>query len=282
MTTTNKIALTYQLGGDLEINRVGYGSMQLTGNGVFGEVADRDNAKLVLQAAVADGVNFIDTAEAYGPQLNETLIADALHPYKAGVVIATKGGFSRPGPGQWVPNGRPEFIRENIEGSLKRLKVNTIDLWQLHRFDPKVPIEETLGPVVEAVKAGKIRHVGVSEVNVEQVQQAEKILPIVSVQNLYNLGNRQWEDVLDYTIQRGMAFIPWFPLASGPESMADKINRIAAKHKATTAQIALAWLLKRADNILLIPGTRSLAHLQENLKAAEIALSDEEFEELSK
>lgn len=279
---TSKTALTYALGGQLNINRVGYGAMQLTGTGVFGEVADRENAKKVLQAAVAAGVNFIDTAEAYGPQLNESLIADALYPYKPGVIIATKGGFNRPGPGQWIPNGNPAFIRENIEGSLKRLKVETIDLWQLHRFDPNVPVEETLAPVAEAVKAGKIRFVGLSEVNIEQIERAEKVLPIVSVQNLYNLGNRQWEEVLDYTTQRNMAFIPWFPLASGPDSMADKINKIAAAHNATTAQIALAWLLQRAENILLIPGTKSIGHLDENMKAAEIELSAEEFEELSK
>jgi len=274
--------LTFRLGGQLEINRIGYGGMQLTGKGVWGEVADRENAKKVLQAAVAGGVNFIDTAEAYGPKFNESLIADALHPYKEGLVIATKGGFGRTGPDQWTPNGDPAFIRENIEGSLKRLKVDTIDLWQLHRFDPKFPVEETLAPVVEAVKAGKIRHVGVSEVDVKQIQTAEKILPIVSVQNLYNLGNRQWEEVLDYTIQRGMAFIPWFPLASGPQSMAGKISKIAEKYNATTAQIALAWLLKRADNILLIPGTSSVKHLEENLAAAEIELTDEEFDQLSK
>ncbi|WP_217602305.1 aldo/keto reductase [Chitinophaga sp. GbtcB8] len=279
---TSKTALTYALGGQLNINRVGYGAMQLTGTGVFGEVADRENAKKVLQAAVAAGVNFIDTAEAYGPQLNESLIADALYPYKPGVIIATKGGFNRPGPGQWIPNGHPAFIRENIEGSLKRLKVETIDLWQLHRFDPNVPVEETLAPVAEAVKAGKIRLVGLSEVNIEQIERAEKVLPIVSVQNLYNLGNRQWEEVLDYTTRRNMAFIPWFPLASGPDSMADKINKIAAAHNATTAQIALAWLLQRAENILLIPGTKSIGHLDENMKAAEIELSAEEFEELSK
>jgi len=279
---TSKTALTYALGGQLNINRVGYGAMQLTGTGVFGEVADRENAKKVLQAAVAAGVNFIDTAEAYGPQLNESLIADALFPYKPGVIIATKGGFNRPGPGQWIPNGKPDFIRENIEGSLKRLKVETIDLWQLHRFDPNVPVEETLAPVAEAVKAGKIRFVGLSEVNIEQIERAEKVLPIVSVQNLYNLGNRQWEAVLDYTTQRNMAFIPWFPLASGPDSMADKINKIAAAHNATTAQIALAWLLQRAENILLIPGTKSIGHLEENMKAAEIELSAEEFEELAK
>ena len=273
--------LSWQL-GDLIINRMGYGAMQLTGPGVYGEVADRENAKEVLQAAVAAGVNFIDTAEAYGPQLNESLIADALYPYNGDLVIATKGGFARPGPGEWVPNGDPEFIRENIEGSLRRLRVNTIDLWQLHRIDPKVPVEETLAPVVEAVKAGKIRHVGLSEVNIEEIERAEKVVPIVSVQNLYNLGSRQWEEVLDYTAKRDIAFIPWYPLASGPDTLADKINKIAAAHKATVAQVALAWLQQRSPNILLIPGTSSVKHLEENLKATEIELSDEEFETLSR
>ena len=281
METKDKV-LTFKLGDDLEINRLGYGAMQLTGFGVFGEVEDRENAKQVLQAAVNGGVNFIDTAEAYGPKFNESLIADALNPYKSGLVIATKGGFNRTGPNQWIPNGNPEYISQNIEGSLERLKVDTIDLWQLHRIDPKVPVEETLAPVVEAVKSGKIKHVGLSEVTIEQIEQVEKILPVVSVQNLYNLGNRQWENVLDYTTQRGMAFIPWFPLASGPDSMSKKISNIAAKHNATIAQIALAWLLKRASNILLIPGTKSIKHLNENLKAGDIELSDEEFAELSK
>lgn len=281
MATSTK-NLTFRLGGQLEINRLGYGAMQLTGTGVFGEVADRENAKKVLQAAVAAGVNFIDTAEAYGPKLNESLIADALHPYREDLVIATKGGFQRPGPNQWVPNGDPAFIRENIEGSLERLKVDTIDLWQLHRFDPKIPVEETLAPVAEAVQAGKIRYVGLSEVNIEQIEQAQKVLPIVSVQNLYNLGNRQWESVLDYTTEKSLAFIPWFPLASGPDTLAEKISKIAEKYNATTAQIALAWLLKRADNILLIPGTKSVQHLEENLAAGEIELTDEEFDQLSK
>ena len=274
--------MTYKLGGTLEINRLGYGAMQLTGSGVFGEAEDRENAKNVLQTAVRLGVNFIDTAEAYGPKFNESLIADALHPYNKGLVVATKGGFNRPGPNNWVPNGNPDHIRENIEGSLKRLKVDTIDLWQLHRIDPNVPLAETLAPVVDAVKAGKIRYVGLSEVNIGQIEQAQEILPVVSVQNLYNLGNRQWEDVLDFTTANDLAFIPWFLLASGPDSLADKINTIAVKHNATTAQIALAWLLKRASNILLIPGTKSVEHLTENLQAADISLSDEEFDILSK
>lgn len=276
------MATTFKLGGTLEINRLGYGAMQLTGKGVFGDVADREQAKKVLQAAVAGGVNFIDTAEAYGPATNEILIAEALHPYKPGVIIATKGGFVRPGPDKWVPNGKPDFIHENIEGSLKRLKVDTIDLWQLHRIDPNTPVAETLQPVVEAVRAGKIRYVGLSEVTVDQIRQVQEILPIVSVQNLYNLGERKWEEVLDYTTAQGLAFIPWYPLASGPQKMENKIRAIADKHQATTAQIALAWLLRRAENILLIPGTKSVAHLEENLQAAAIQLTDEEFDTLSK
>lgn len=279
--TAPKNSLTYLLGNDTEINRLGYGAMQLTGFGVFGEVEDRNNAINVLQSAVAEGVNFIDTAEAYGPQLNEALIADALHPYSQNVIIATKGGFNRPGPNQWTPNGDPEFIRQNIEGSLKRLKTDCIDLWQLHRIDPKIPVAETLAPVLEAVQAGKIKHVGLSEVSIPQIEEAEKTLPIVSVQNLYNLGNRQWEEIVDYTAKRGIAFIPWFPLASGPTKLAKKIDKIAAAHGATTAQIALAWLLKRSPNILLIPGTKSVSHLKENLKAGEIELTDEQFAELS-
>jgi aryl-alcohol dehydrogenase-like predicted oxidoreductase len=255
--------------------------MQLTGTGVFGEVADRENAKKVLQEAVELGVNFIDTAEAYGPKFNEALIADALHPYKKGLVIATKGGFNRPGPANWVPNGDPAYIQANIEGSLKRLKVDAIDLWQLHRIDPHVPVEKTLEPVVKAMEAGKIKHFGLSEVTIGQIEQVEKILPVVSVQNMYNLTERKWENVLDYTTERKIAFIPWFPLASGPQKMATKIERIAKAHDATVSEIALAWLLKRADNILLIPGTKSLTHLKENMGAADVELSDEEVDELS-
>lgn len=272
---------TFKL-GELEINRLGYGAMQLTGNGVFGEVEDRENAIKVLQEAVANGVNFIDTAEAYGPKFNESLIADALHPYKHDLLIATKGGFDRPGPNNWVPNGNPEKIKQDIEGSLQRLKVDSIDLWQLHRIDPKVNVADTLAPVIEAVKEGKIKYVGLSEVTIDQIKQVQDILPIVSVQNMYNLANRQWENVLDFTAEQGLAFIPWFPLASGPAKLEDKIKVIAEKHQATTAQIALAWLLKRSSNILLIPGTKSIVHLKENLKASEIELTDAEFESLAK
>lgn len=278
--STNNNKLTYQLGGTLEINRLGYGTMQLTGTGVWGDPADRTNAIKVLQAAVAGGVDFIDTADAYGPNTNETLIADALHPYGK-VVIATKGGFTRTGPGQWIVNGNPQYIRSAIEGSLKRLKVECIDLWQLHRFDANVPIEETLAPVAEAVKAGKIKYVGLSEVGIAQIERAEKVVPVVSVQNLYNLGERKWEELVDYTAKRNMAFIPWYPLASGPAKLETKIKAIAEKHNATTAQIALAWLLHRSPNILLIPGTKSLQHLHENLAAAQITLTAAEFDELS-
>ena len=273
---------TFRVGGEIEIKRLGYGGMQLTGKGVWGDAPDRENAIKVLQAAIAAGVNFIDTADSYGPHTNEVLIADSLHPYPLDVLIATKGGFDRTGPNQWVANGDPKHIREAIDGSLKRLKVEKIDLWQLHRFDPKFPIEETLAPVVEAVAAGKIRYVGLSEVDVEQIQRAEKVIKIVSVQNLYNLGDRKWEEVVDYTEQQGMAFIPWYPLASGPNKLQSKIAQIAEKHGATTSQIALAWLLERAPHILLIPGTSSLEHLKENMGAADVTLSDEDFEALSK
>ena len=267
--------------GDMEVNRMGYGAMQLTGRGVWGDAPDRNAAIEVLRKAVSMGVNFIDTADSYGPHTNEMLIADALHPYSATLHIATKAGLERPGPNRWVPNGKPEHIRQSIEDSLKRLKLYQIDLWQLHRFDPDVPVEETLKPVAEAVEAGKIKYVGLSEVNEKQIEQAEKLVPIVSVQNQYNLADRQWDSVVDYTAKRGMAFIPWFPLASGPEKMEAKIKTVAEKYDATTAQIALAWLLKRSENILLIPGTSSLSHLEENLKAVDIQLSDEDFELLA-
>jgi pyridoxine 4-dehydrogenase len=279
--TTSDPALTYTIANDLKINRLGYGAMQLTGYGVYGEVENRTNALHLLQKAVSEGVNFIDTAEAYGPHANESLIAEALHPYGKGLIVATKGGFQRDGPNQWTINGSPEFIRRNIEGSLKRLKTNCIDLWQLHRVDPKVPLKETFAPVLEAIQSGKIKHVGLSEVSIQEIEQVREIVPVVSVQNLYNLGNRQWESVLDYTEKNGMAFIPWYPLASGPTKLAAKIKNVAEKHRATTAQIALAWLLMRAPHILLIPGTKSIDHLTENMTAADIRLTPEEFAALS-
>ncbi len=267
--------------GDLKVNRLGYGAMQLTGPGVWGDAPDRENAIRILQKAVELGVNFIDTADAYGPHTNEELIADALYPYKPGLVIATKSGNERPGPHRWVPNGKPDYIRKAIEGCLSRLRVDQLQLWQLHRIDPKVPVRETFQPVIEAVNAGKIRYVGLSEVGVDEIKQVQEFLPVASVQNLYNLGDRHWEEVVDYTASQGITFIPWFPLASGPEKLAAKIQAVADKHRATTAQIALAWLLKRSPNMLVIPGTKSLQHLEENLGAEQIRLSDEEFEILS-
>lgn len=271
----------FLLGGEVEINRMGYGAMQLTGKGVWGDAPNRAAAKEVLKTAVESGVNFIDTADSYGPHTCEVLIQEALSLYYKKFVLATKGGLERPGPGQWTPNGRPEYIRGCIEGSLKRLKRDRIDLWQLHRIDPKVPVEETLGPVVDAVKAGKIRFVGLSEVSVADIERAQKVVPIVSVQNLYNLSNRKWEEVVDYTAKKNIAFIPWFPLASGPDKMKSKVGAIARKHNATVAQIALAWLLRRAPNMLVIPGTSSLQHLKENLGAVDVVLSGEDFAALS-
>lgn len=276
-----KTKLTFLLGGEVEINRMGYGAMQLTGKGVWGDAPDRNAAQQVLKETVNAGVNFIDTADSYGPHTCEVLIQEALSPYYEKIIIATKGGLERPGPGRWTPNGHPEYIEGCIEGSLKRLKRDRIDLWQLHRIDSRVPVEETLGPVADAVKAGKIRFVGLSEVAVADIKRAEKVVPIVSVQNKYNLAERNWEEVVDYTAQNNIAFIPWFPLASGPDKMSKKIGKIAKRNNATVAQIALSWLLKRAPNVLLIPGTSSLQHLKENLGATNIELSDEDFAALS-
>jgi aryl-alcohol dehydrogenase-like predicted oxidoreductase len=274
-------SLTYRLAGERRINRVGYGAMQLTGPGVWGDAPNRASAIKVLRAVVESGVDFIDTADAYGPHTNEVLIHDALNADYKKILIATKGGYERTGPGQWVTNGKPEYIRQAIEGSLKRLEVSQIDLWQLHRVDSRFPVEETLAPVAEAVRTGKIKYVGLSEVDIHEIERARKVLPIVSVQNLYNLGNRKWEKVLDYTAKENMAFIPWYPLASGPHKLQDSIGRIASKYKATTAQIALAWLLKRSENILLIPGTSSLDHLKENMASASIQLTDDDFQSLT-
>ena len=274
--------LEFLLGKTIKINRFGYGGMQLTGPGIIGDAPDRQNAIKLLQTAVKNGVNFIDTADSYGPKTNEILIADALYPYPNELIIATKGGYERPGPNQWIPNGDPVYIKHAIEGSLKRLRLEQIALWQLHRVDPNFPVEETLRPVADAVAAGKIKYVGLSEVDVDQIERAEKIVPIVSVQNRYNLSDREWDHLIDYTKKRDMAFIPWFPLASGPDRIAGAIKIIATKHNVSIAQIALAWLLKRSENILLIPGTSSIDHLLENLQAKNIELSEEEFVELSK
>lgn len=261
---------------------MGFGAMRITGPGIWGEPADRENAKAVLRRAVELGVDFIDTADSYGPFVSEDLIAEALHPYPTGLVVATKGGLTRTGPNEWHPVGRPEYLRQCVEMSLRRLKLEAIDLYQLHRIDEKVPAEEQFGLLSDMQKEGKIRHVGLSEVSVEQIEAARKIVPIVSVQNLYNLVNRQSEAVLDYCERESIGFIPWFPVASGDLAKPGGVLDEAAKrHDATVAQLALAWLLKRSPVMLPIPGTSSVAHLEENVAASSVQLSDEEFETLS-
>ena len=341
----------FALGGDLNVNRMGFGAMRITGPGIWGEPDDPEEAKAVLRGAVELGVNFVDTADSYGPGVSERLIAEALHPYPEGLVIATKGGFARPGPGRWVPDGRPEHLRGSCEGSLRRLRVDRIDLYQLHRIDPRVPAEESLGTLAELREEGKIRHVGLSQVGVEEIERAREIVPIVSVQNRYNLTDRGSEDVLDFCEREGLGFIPWFPLANGslarrvglmgpaqrfaitlarhvPRRVLSSLRRsahspiargvarriprrvlssarrsgraltahdgarkqpnckspleeIAARRDATPGQVALAWLLMRSPVMLPIPGTASLRHLEENVAAAALRLSREEFEELA-
>lgn len=273
---------TFILGGDLTVNRLGFGAMRITGKGIWGDPQDPAAAHAVLKRAVELGVNFIDTADSYGPCVSEDLIADALAPYPAGLVIATKGGLTRQGPDQWLPVGRPEYLKQCVEMSLRRLKLDTIDLYQLHRFDAKVPKEETLGALKEMQDAGKIKHIGLSEVSIEEIQFAQKIVPIVSVQNLYNLSNRQSEAQLDFCEQNNIGFIPWFPVASGELARpGGPLDQVAKQHDATVAQLALAWLLKRSPVMLPIPGTSSVAHLEENVAAAHVQLTDDEFKTLS-
>jgi len=269
---------TFKLGGDLEVNRLGYGTMQLTGEGVWGEPDDRDEAIAVLRRAAQAGVNFIDTADSYGPEVAEDLIYEALHPYGDDLVIATKAGLTRAGPGDWRPLGRPEYLRQQCELSLRRLGLETIDLFQLHRIDAKVPLEEQVGELAELQKEGKIRHIGLSEVDVDQLRAAQETATIVSVQNLFNLVKRDAEPLLDHCEENGIGFIPWFPLATG-ELAADggPLAEIAAETGAEPSQLALAWLLRRSPVMLPIPGTSSVAHLDQNLGAAELELTDEQF-----
>jgi pyridoxine 4-dehydrogenase len=269
---------TITLGGDLTVNRMGFGAMRLTGKGIWGPPKNRDEAIRVLQRAVDLGVNFIDTAYSYGPHVAEQIIADALYPYP-GVTIATKGGLERPGPDQWVENGRPEFLRRNLEESLQRLRLESIDLWQLHRIDPKVPEREQLEAVREFQREGLVRHIGLSEVTVAQIERARKVLPIVSVQNLYNVTDRKWEDEVAYCEREGLAFIPWFPLSAGALEH-PILNRIAERHGASVFQIALAWLLEHSPSMLVIPGTSSVGHLEENVAASEIRLTKQDMREL--
>lgn len=271
------------IGGDLRVDRLGYGAMRLTGDpGIFTPPKDRAGAIAVLRRAVELGVNFIDTADAYALGDNETLIAEALHPYRDDVVIATKGGNTRPSPEEWVAFGKPAYIRQQAELSLRRLKTDRIDLYQLHRLDPNLPVADQIETVAALQREGKIRHIGLSEVTVDQLKQAEEVAPIASVQNLYNLVTRQSEDVLDYTAEQGVAFIPWFPIAAGQHAGPDgPVAKIAAEAGATPAQTALAWLLRRSDNIVPIPGTSSIAHLEENVAAREVVLTDAQYEALN-
>jgi aryl-alcohol dehydrogenase-like predicted oxidoreductase len=269
---------SFKLGGDLPVHRLGFGAMRITGPGVWGEPADPAAARRLLRQAVDLGVNFIDTADSYGPEVSERLIAEALHPYPAGLVIATKGGLTRSGPGQWAPVGRPEYLRQCVELSLRRLKLDRIDLYQLHRIDPQVPVAESLGALKELQRAGKIRHLGLSEVSVKEIEQAQKTAAIVSVQNLYNLGNRQSEAVLDHCAKHALGFIPWFPLAAGEIARpGGPLGEIAQRHGATLAQLALAWLLQRSPVMLPIPGTASATHLLENMGAVNVKLTAAEW-----
>jgi aryl-alcohol dehydrogenase-like predicted oxidoreductase len=273
----------FRIGNDLRVTRLGFGSMRITGEGIWGEPADRAEAIKVLRRAVEVGINFIDTADSYGPNVSEEIIAEALHPYPAGLVIATKGGFMRPGPNQWVENGKPEHLRSACEGSLRRLRLERIDLYQLHRIDPKVPAEDQLGTLKDLQAQGKIKHIGLSEVSVRQIQHARTIVPIVSVQNRYSVTDRGSEDVLKYCENEKMGFIPWFPLAAGRVSGSESpISRIAAQWKATPSQVALAWLLARSPVMLPIPGTSKVKHLEENVAAAELKVDAMKMQELDR
>src|SRR5947208_11098948 len=275
---------TFLLGGDLLVNRLGFGAMRLTGEGIWGWPPDRESAKKVLRRAVELGVNFIDTADAYGPETNELLIAEALYPYPKGLVIETKGGQTRPGPGQWEQNGRPEYLTKAVDKSLKRLKLERIDLWQLHRIDRKVPVEESLGAIKKAQDAGKIRHVGLSEVSAAEIEQAKKVVPIVSIQNRYNFTDRESEAALNYCQKEKMGFIPWAPIGgSGSRSLSMAGNALEAeakRHNVSVVQLALAWLLQKSPVMLPIPGTSSLAHLEENMAAEKLQLTADDWKKI--
>jgi pyridoxine 4-dehydrogenase len=265
----------FRIGGDLTINRLGYGSMRLTGKGIWGPPKDRNEAIRVLRRAIELGINFIDTADSYGPAVSEEIIAEAIYPYPAGLLIATKAGFDRPGPDKWVTNGRPEHLRAACEGSLKRLRLNRIEVFQLHRIDPKVPADDQLGALQNLQSEGKINHIGLSEVSVKEIEHARTIVPIVSVQNRYSVVDRAADDVVEYCERASLGFVPWFPLAAGDVSKkSNGLERVAAKLKITPSQLALAWLLQRSPAMLPIPGTSRVEHLEENVAAAAVKLDE--------
>ena len=273
---------TFKIGGDLSIYRLGYGAMRITGQGIWGEPKDRPETIKVLRRAVALGINFIDTADSYGPHVSEEIIAEALYPYPPGLVLATKAGFDRTGPNQWVMNGNPEHLREACESSLKRLRLERIDLFQLHRIDPKFPAEDQLGTLEDLQQQGKIKHIGLSEVSVKEIENARQIVPIVTVQNRYSILDRSAQAVLDHCQRENIGFIPWFPLAAGDVSAAgSELFRIATQLKTTPSQLALAWLLWRSPVMLPIPGTGSLDHLAENVGAASVRLTPEDIASLA-
>ena len=277
MAATATASGTFKIGGDLEVTRLGYGAMRITGEGIWGDPPDHDRAIAVLKRARDVGVDFIDTADSYGPFVSEDLIAEALHPYD-GIVVATKAGLTRTGPQQWHPVGRPEYLRQCCEMSLRRLKVDVIDLWQLHRIDANVPREEQFGVLKELQDEGKVRHLGLSEVSVDEIKAAQEVFEVATVQNKYNLADRDAEDVLDFCEEQGIGFIPWFPLAAGKlAEPGGPVAEIAERHGATTGQVALAWLLARSPVMLPIPGTGSVEHLEENVAAADLQLSDDEL-----
>src|SRR5947199_897592 len=272
---------TWELGGDLPVNRLGFGAMRITGEGIWGWPPDRANALKVLKRAVELGVNLIDTSDAYGPETSELLIAEALHPYPKGLIIATKGGLTRPGPRDWVPNGHPDYLKGCVDKNLKRLRLDRIDLYQLHRIDPKVPMEESLGALKEMQTAGKIRHVGLSEVSPAEIERARKVVPIVSTQNRYNVEDRKWEKAIDYCEKENLGFLPWFPVGGGRGVKSAALDAVAKARGVTVYQVALAWLLQRSPVMLPIPGTSNIQHLEDNVAAAKLRLTPEEWKTLA-
>ncbi len=277
MSTKVTFKKDFTIGGDLTVRRMGYGAMRITGDGIWGPPKDRAEAIRVLKRAVELGVDFIDTADSYGPHISEELIAEALHPYPKGLIIATKGGLTRTGPNQWPVNASPEHLKAALEGSLARLKLDSIDLYQLHRIDPNVPFEKTLEFLQEVQEEGLVRHIGLSEVSVADIKKAEEYIDVVSVQNMYSVDNRKWEAVLEYCEESDKAFIPWYPMNGGDVSLMQKLEKVAKEVGASAHQVALSWLLHHSPNILLIPGTSSVKHLEENIKAESIALTEEQL-----